>query len=443
MKTVEKGVFLSYRRTNASWALVIYKDLVAHGFRVFFDYSSIASGAFERVIEQEIRACAHFLVVLTPSALERCADPNDLLRREIETAIDSRRNVIPLMLERFDFNAPGISNGLVGKLAQLKEYNGMSVTVEYFDAAMKKLRDTFLNVPLNAVLHPLPTSSQSNELEQKALLDAASHVLQEELTAQLSFERGSAVAYVENAFADMGVHGRALSDAKTLKERASLLYHEGDLKGALQHFDDAIRMKPDYAEAFLKRANVRLVSGDLEGAQHDYNETIRLRPEDSEAFINRSVLLAQRADVRGALRDSEEALRLQPADPIALNNRGVLRRREGDLNGALQDYTEAIGLKSDYSEAFNNRGNVRRLLRDLDGALQDYNDSIRIDPTAEALVSRAFARWDKEDLHGAVRDFEEALRLQPGNATAIRELKVLKVVRAATVFVKPFRALFK
>src|ERR1700730_7164570 len=36
---------------------------------------------------------AHFLVLLTPSALEHCGDPKDWLRREIETAMESRRNV--------------------------------------------------------------------------------------------------------------------------------------------------------------------------------------------------------------------------------------------------------------------------------------------------------------------------------------------------------------
>jgi hypothetical protein len=43
---------------------------------------------FEHVILGNIKAPAHFLVVLTPSALERCDEPADWLRREIETALD-------------------------------------------------------------------------------------------------------------------------------------------------------------------------------------------------------------------------------------------------------------------------------------------------------------------------------------------------------------------
>ena len=158
MERIEKTVFLSYRRTNAPWALAIFQSLTHHGYDVFFDFSGVASGDFERVIIGNIKARAHFLVLLTPSALERCGEPGDWLRREIETALDTQRNIVPLMLEGFDFGAPGIASGLTGTLALLKNYGGMGVSVEYFDAAMQKLRDRFLNVALDAVLHPASPS---------------------------------------------------------------------------------------------------------------------------------------------------------------------------------------------------------------------------------------------------------------------------------------------
>ena len=90
MSRIEKTVFISYRRTNAPWALAVYQDLTYHGYDAFFDCLGIVSGDFESIILENIRARAHFLVLLTPSALERCTDPGDWLRREIET-----RNIVP------------------------------------------------------------------------------------------------------------------------------------------------------------------------------------------------------------------------------------------------------------------------------------------------------------------------------------------------------------
>jgi hypothetical protein len=75
MERIEKTDFLSYRRANVPWALAIFQNLTQNGYDVFFDFHGIASGDFERVILANITARAHFLVPLTPSALERCGDP--------------------------------------------------------------------------------------------------------------------------------------------------------------------------------------------------------------------------------------------------------------------------------------------------------------------------------------------------------------------------------
>src|SRR6516165_3588845 len=183
MGRVEKTVFLSYRRTNFPWALAVFQDLNHHGYDVFFDFLGIASGDFERVILENIKARAHFIVLLTPSALERCGEPPDWLRREIEAALNVRRNIVPLMLENFDFGAPGIANQLIGTLAPLKDYNGLRVPPEFFIEAMGRLRDKFLNVSLDAVLHPASLSAQRAAKDQKAAALTAPAVQVEELTA--------------------------------------------------------------------------------------------------------------------------------------------------------------------------------------------------------------------------------------------------------------------
>jgi len=62
MARIEKTVFISYRRTNLPWALCIYQDLTAHGYDVFFDYQSIDSGNFEKVIIENIKVTTHTLL---------------------------------------------------------------------------------------------------------------------------------------------------------------------------------------------------------------------------------------------------------------------------------------------------------------------------------------------------------------------------------------------
>jgi tetratricopeptide (TPR) repeat protein len=312
---------------------------------VFFDYNGIASGDFEQVILGNITARAHFLILLTPSALERCGEPADWLRREIETALDSRRNIVPLMLEGFDFGSPKIANQLTGKLAELKRYNGLSIPPDYFLEAMGRLREKFLNVPLAAVLHPASPSAQVAATEQKNAADAAPPVQEKELTAQQWYERGLNAA---------------------------------DLDERLRFYTEAIRLKPDYAAAFYFRGSTRDKMGDPEGALKDYNEAIRLKSDDSSVFFFRGYVREKQGDLEGAILDYNEAIRLKPDDSPTFFFRGYLREKQGDLGGALLDYNEAIRLKPDYGLAFIFRSRMHENQGDKEGARADYNEAIRL-----------------------------------------------------------------
>jgi len=154
MARIEKTVFIAYRRPNIPWALAIFQNLTKNGYDVFFDFEGIADGDFESVILGNIKGRAHFLVLLTPSALERAGEPGDLFRKEIEFALDTERNIVPLMLEGFDFSTPAIARQLTGKLAALKRYNALEIPAAYFIESMERLRQLYLNIPLDMALHP-------------------------------------------------------------------------------------------------------------------------------------------------------------------------------------------------------------------------------------------------------------------------------------------------
>jgi tetratricopeptide (TPR) repeat protein len=403
MDRIEKTVFLSYRRTNIPWALAIYQSLTHHGYDVFFDYNGIASGDFEQVILGNIAARAHFIVLLTPSALERCQDPGDWLRREIEAALASQRNIVPIMLESFDFAAPGIVNQLTGTLAGLRNYNGLRVPPDYFDAGMERLRTKFLNVPLTAVLHRASASALQAAYEQKALANAAPAVQETELTAQQWFERGLAATD---------------SDEK------------------LRCYNEAVRLNPDYAVAFTFRGNARKAKGDLDGAMQDYNEAIRIEPDYLYALTCRGDARKANGDLDGAMRDYDEAIRFKPDYVYALTCRGVVRKAKGDLDRAMRDYDEAIRLEPDSDYALMSRGLAREAKGDLDGAMKDFDEVIRLRPDhAVAFFNRGIAHHksasssgEKPKYKAAIADYQKYLHLGGGMRDG-RQSEIEQVIR--------------
>lgn len=62
--------------------------------------------------------------------------------------------ISPLRLEGFDFDSPAVAKWLTGKLAALKRYNALRISADFWSEAMTRLRETYLNAPLDAVLHP-------------------------------------------------------------------------------------------------------------------------------------------------------------------------------------------------------------------------------------------------------------------------------------------------
>lgn len=173
MARIEKTIFISYRRKDISWALAVYQYLTSQKYDVFFDFSSLSSGDFEQIIVSNIRARAHFILVLTPAALDRCSQPGDWLRREIETAVDEKRNIIPLLFDGFNFGSPSIIEKLTGKLDAIPRYNALDIPSGYFMEAMERLRRRYLNIPLEAVTHPVSTEVRKVVQEEQVAADKA------------------------------------------------------------------------------------------------------------------------------------------------------------------------------------------------------------------------------------------------------------------------------
>ncbi len=122
-------------------ARAIFLDLRDHGYDVFLDVNTIDNGEFDEIILNQIAARAHFVLVLSKGSLERCADPGDWLRREIEEALRLKRNVVPVLDAGFSFRQE--ARYLPESLRDLPRYNGIPLYHYYFDAAMETLRTRF------------------------------------------------------------------------------------------------------------------------------------------------------------------------------------------------------------------------------------------------------------------------------------------------------------
>lgn len=133
-------IFISYRRNGGEYTAKILRDrLEDQGYQVFFDVESLRSGYFNTKLYSVIDECKDFLLILSPNALDRCEDPNDWVRLEVEHALAQEKNIIPIMLRGFEFpeHLPEI-------LEPLRYLHGLEANSQFFDAFIQQLCTKFL-----------------------------------------------------------------------------------------------------------------------------------------------------------------------------------------------------------------------------------------------------------------------------------------------------------
>lgn len=120
-------VFISYRRNDG---LKIAKDIFDHlndKYEVFFDMESLRNGRFDLKIEEAIRKCTDFILILSNQIFSRFEDDGDWISRELALAIKGSKNIIPVFAD--DFVQPATSNQVINTVLN---YNGIRYSDEKF-----------------------------------------------------------------------------------------------------------------------------------------------------------------------------------------------------------------------------------------------------------------------------------------------------------------------
>ena len=135
MKQDQYDIFISYRRDGGSGSAKHLRDILHEkGYRVFFDNDSLRNGSFNQQLIDIIRDCSDFILILSPNALDRCANEGDWVRQEVAAALKYGKNIVPVFTEGFSFpeTLPEDIDGIRWK-------NGITVNYDYFDAVVTKL----------------------------------------------------------------------------------------------------------------------------------------------------------------------------------------------------------------------------------------------------------------------------------------------------------------
>jgi len=197
------------------------------------------------------------------------------------------------------------------------------------------------------------------------------------------------------------------------------LSDQGKTDEAIQQYEQALQIKPDYTEAHNNLGLKLNEQGKFDEAIQHYEQLLQIKPDFAEGHFNLGLALDAQGKLDKAIQQYERTLQIKPDHAKAHNNLGVALKAQGKVDKAIQHYDQALQIKPDFAEAHFNLGVELDAQGKLDEAVRHYERALQIKPDytkAHNALGITLAKQGK--LEEAIHHFEQALRFKPDYAEA-------------------------
>jgi DNA-binding winged helix-turn-helix (wHTH) protein/tetratricopeptide (TPR) repeat protein len=172
------------------------------------------------------------------------------------------------------------------------------------------------------------------------------------------------------------LHGRNL----TMKR------NRDDHRKAIENFEQAIRLDPNFALAYARMAHAYISSNigdkadDVEKAKELVKRALELDPNLAEAYVSRgNISLSYESDFAAAERDFLRAIELEPNNDTAHWLNSMLVAYRGRFDDALRDIETAQAIDPGAVAYMFHRGRILYYARRYDEAIAQYEQAIDLD----------------------------------------------------------------
>jgi protein O-mannosyl-transferase len=201
-----------------------------------------------------------------------------------------------------------------------------------------------------------------------------------------------------------------------------ILAGQGDVDGAINHYQEALKINPKCQEAHFHLGVVLARHGEVDAAIGHFQTALEIEPDYAEVHNNLGVVLAGRGEVDAAIGHFQAALKSCPTTPEANLNLGALLARRGEVDAAIDHFQAALESKPDYAEAHDNLGCMDLRKGRFDEAIAQFQAALQAKPDiAGTPQNLAMARLQRTKTIQALSERREAIRAQPDNILLLQE----------------------
>jgi tetratricopeptide (TPR) repeat protein len=219
-----------------------------------------------------------------------------------------------------------------------------------------------------------------------------------------------------------------VDDAVKLFQQGQDAHEAGDLKRALELYEQAIKLRPEFPEAEFQRANALVRLNRLPEAEKGFRRAIELQPDWPLPYTPLGKLLISLERYDEAEKPLKHALELDANNTVALVAMADLYLRakapREKLQILLADLRSATERNTARADVWAARSKVEFVLDDKTDATTSLDRALQIDGhDIDSLMKRAELRASAGNYEGAIADALEAQRAS--SRPSIRETSSL------------------
>ena len=181
------------------------------------------------------------------------------------------------------------------------------------------------------------------------------------LFAVWTFERNKVWADELSLYRDCAEKSPA--KARPHNNLGTILLRQGRLQEAIDEFQTALELKPEYEDARYNLGIAMVKQGNLTDGISHFSETLRLRPRNVKALNNLAATLVLKERYPEAIYYLKKALAINPADENLHANLGIIMKRQGDLDQARHHFNRALQLNPENKTAQRHLEEIEKLMR--------------------------------------------------------------------------------
>ena len=146
----------------------------------------------------------------------------------------------------------------------------------------------------------------------------------------------------------------------------------GELDEAIVQYQNAVNIRPDYAEGHYNLANLLSKRGKPDEAIAEYHKALDIEPDKIDALNNLGNALVVKGAYREAIAQFRKVIEIQPDFTQAHYNLGNLLLKRGKLDEAIAQYRKALEMEPERTDVLNNLGNALAGKGDDAAAIAQY-----------------------------------------------------------------------